>query len=283
MASAFTAGWTCATFDQVWKKAFPLDPPPLQVMSREEQATLERFRADTSPDKSRYQFGGEPVGAAEVFDRPLLCFHDARVVAAYKLQIERILKTPGVRGVAFDFFGYQNYRSCCCPLSRRLLKAYGEKHPELSPQEAEDRFSLETLVDFYNVLSAHARGFRPDAKVITHVYPVYRKEPLYGNRLDVDVCAQTAAWFFEPYWSEDKIRAYSRIIARDANKYYPRPQGAALIGYYATPHGKSKERLTRELQAILDGGCLRVHVCSLEHVVNNPEASAVFRSFFGKQ
>jgi hypothetical protein len=49
------------------------------------------------------------------------------------------------------------------------------------------------------------------------------------------------------------------------------------------PCGKSKERLTGELQAILDGGCTRVQVCSFMDVIDNPEASAVFHSFFGKQ
>jgi hypothetical protein len=110
---------------------------------------------------------------------------------------------------------------------------------------------------------------------------VYLPEPLYGNRLDLDVCAQTGAWFFEPFWSLDKIRAYSRIIAKDANRYCRRPRGAALIGVGKYPL-KSGERLAAELQAILDGGCSDVHVCSLGEVLDTPETAEVFRRFFGR-
>lgn len=267
----------------VWGRAFPGVEPPLQIMSPEEQEALKRLQADKTPGRSHYQYGGEPANDLEVLEVPLLCFHDPRVIEAFKRQIEEILKIPGVRGVAFDYFGYQNYRCCHCPLSQEQLKAYRLKHPKLSLEEALDRFSLETLVQFNNVLSAYVRRVRPEARVITHVYPVYLKEPLYGNRLDLDVCAQTAAWFFEPFWSLEKIRSYSQTIVRDENRYHRRPKGAALIGYSArTTPLKSKERLTAELQAIMDGGCTRVHVCSINDVLGNPDAYEVFRSFFGR-
>lgn len=259
-----------------WKQTYPDSAPPLQVMSAVEEEVRKRIQADPTPDKSRYQFGGEPVNDTEVLVTPLLCFHDPRVMEVCKRQIEEILKVPRVKGVAFDFIGYQNYRCCRCPQSQTLLAAHLQKHPGDSPE----RFALETLVDFNNRLAAHARAVNPAAQVITHVYPTFLPEPLYGNRLDVDVCAQTAAWFFEPFWSTEKIRGYTRTITNEAHRHYPRPHGAALIGY-SRQSVKSAERLTAELQAILDGGCSRVHVSSFEEVLTASDAAEVFRKFFG--
>jgi len=192
------------------------------------------------------------------------------------------LSFPGVKGVAFDYFGYQNYRCCLCPMSQKLFKTYWVQHPELSRELALQHFSLDTLVEFNNQLAAYVYLVKPNAKVLTHVYPVYLPEPLYGNRLNLDFCCQTAAWGFEPFWSVEKIKAYSRIISQEANRYYTRPHGAALISYdpYQKP-AKSGERLTAELQAILDGGCSYVEVYSLNEVLANPEAAKIFRSFFG--
>jgi len=264
-----------------WKKAYPDSKPPLQVMNAAEEEALKRIQADKTPGKSQYQSGGEPVNKTEVLTTPLLCFHDPRVLEAFKQQIDEMLSFPGMKGVAFDYIGYQNYRCCLCPVSQAQFAAYRKKHPELSRELAQKCFSLETLVDFNNKLADYVRMVCPDAKVITHVYPVHLPEPLYGNRLDLDVCAQTAAWYFEPFWSVDKIKAYSRVIAKEANQYYSRPRGAALIGVADGSPAKSRERLTAELQAILDGGCSRVHVCSLNAVLNNPETAEVFHSFFG--
>ena len=265
-----------------WKKAFPQADPPLQVMSPAEQETLEKIQADKTPGKSRYQFGGEPVNEREVLETPLLCFHDPRVIDAFKKQIREMLSFPGVKGVAFDYFGYRNYRCCLCQTSQIQFEAYQNKHPGLPREQALERFSLETLVNFNNRLSAYARTVNPEAKVITHIYPVFLAEPLYGNRLDLDVCAQTAAWYFEPFWSTEKIKAYAHIIANEANRYHPRPHGAALIGVGKYPL-KSGGRLTAELQAILDGGCPRVHVCSFNDVLTDPEAAKSFQNFFGGQ
>jgi hypothetical protein len=245
--------------------------------------TSPRGRKPIPPGKSQYQYGGEPVQELEVLISPLLCFHDPRVLEAFKKQIDEMLKFSGVKGVAFDFIGYRNYTCCRCATSMAQLEVFRKKHPDLSQEQSLQRFSLETLVEFNNRLSAHVRASTAEARVITHVYPVFLPEPLYGNRLDVDVCAQTAAWYFKPYWSLEKIRAYSGVIARDATRYHPRANGAALIGVDRRAHStKSPERLAEELQAILDGGCSRVQVCATAVVLKDPETAAVFRRFFGR-
>ena len=265
-----------------WKKAYPDVDPPMQVMNADEMAAFDRLKADKTPDKSGYQWGGEPHGKREVLLTPLMCFHDPRVLDAFKKQMDEMLAFPGVAGIAFDYVGYQNYTCCRCPTSLAQLAAYRQKHPELSEEEARKRFSLETLVDFNNQLSAYIYKVKPDAKVMTHVYPVYLPEPLYGNRLDLDECCQTAAWFFEPFWSTEKITSYSRIIVDEANRYHKRPVGAGLIGVGRRP-AKSPERLLTELSAILAGGCTHVHVCALNEVLKNPESAEVFKRFFTRK
>lgn len=268
---------------KAWKAAHPDLEPPLQVMTEQEDAALQRILADKTPDKSRYQWGGEPVQELEVLTTPLLCFHDPRVLAFFQKQTEQMLAFEGAAGVAFDFIGYRNYHCCHCPLSRQLAEQYQREHPELSPEAALQRFSLESLVRFNNDLAAHVRRVQPQARVITHIYPLYQPEPLYGNRLDVDVCGQTAAWFFAPYWSPRKISDYTRVIVQEARRHHARPVGAVLIGYDDKLQPvKPAEQVRLELQAILDAGATRVHVCSLNSVLRQPDVAAVFAEFFAE-
>lgn len=266
-----------------WKKRYPGTAPPLQVMSPEEDLALRRLEEDASHGKSGYQYGGEPHLDVEVLQCEMLCFHHPEVVECYKRQIEEILRVPGLRGIAFDFFGYRNYRCCRCPRSMEQFQEFAGSHPKLSAESALVQFSLSTLVDFNNELAAHSRSVRPDVMVTTHVYPVFLAEPLYGNRLDVDVCGQTAAWFFEPYWEREKIRKYSQVIFGKEKAHHARSEGCAMIGVYDKPEkfsAKNPQRIVEELQAILDGGGDRVQVCSLNDVLNNQELAAVFRRFF---
>ncbi|MHB9025498.1 MAG: hypothetical protein ACYC7E_15235 [Armatimonadota bacterium] len=277
-------GLVCPLDSGAWKKRYPDAPIPWQVMNRQELDAYARMKkAPSNPLNPTSQEGGEPVEELEVLGNQILCFHDPRVEACLADALVMVLKVPGVRGVAFDVFGYQNYRCCRCPLSEKLFAEFQRQHPELSREVARDRFSLETLVGFINRLASHARQASPRARTMIHIYPVFLPEPLYGNRLDIDFCGQTAAWFFLPFWSNEKISAYSRIIARDARRYYRRPYGSALLGYYNMPDRytvKSPEQVERELQAIFAGGCNSVMVCSLGNVLKTPETAAVFKRYF---
>ena len=271
-----------------WKKRHPDIPPPLQVMSAEENAALKRLEADKRPGKGEYQFGGEPLpDHREVLLSEMLCFHRPEVVAFFKEEIKDALAVKGLKGIAFDFFGYRNYRCCRCEYSMKLFRQYRKEHPALAAEQALNKFSLDTLVAFYNELADYARSINPGVKVATHVYPVFLPEPLYGNRLNVDYCGQTAAWYFYPFWSPDKIRRYAYVISAEAKKYHPNAEGVALIGIHTRPQRlgpvKTPERIARELQAILDGGCTRVQVCSMNDVLRDEKIAAVFKRFFGRK
>ncbi len=249
-----------------------------QCMSPEEEKALEAIAADKSPSRGGYQFGGEPLpGRLDVLQTRLLCFHRPEVAAWAKRQVREMLeRCPDLTGVALDYFGYQNYRGCGCPVSMRAFEealAAGAPWAALPRDAALDAFSLETLVAFTNEVADEARAVRPSVKVAIHVYPVFLPEPLYGRRLKVDYCCQTAAWFFEPYWPDEKIRRYARTIATDRNPDYPPYRGVPFVGVYVgrTYADKKADRLARELSLIrLGAGTDSLSVCSFNDLALTP-------------
>jgi len=262
--------------------------PFRQVMEPGDDKQFVELNADADPAKHGYQFGGEPVpGNHDVLLTPLLCFHRPEVKAFAQQQIrERLEVCPALTGVAFDYFGYQNYRCCHCPQSEKLFAEYRQAHPDLPPDKALDQFSLETLVTFNNELATYVRQLRPGAKLATHVYPVFLPQPLYGNQLDVDYCCQTVAWFFQPYWSAEKIRQYTHTVVDEQARYHPRAVGIPFVGgYVGRPFGdKSPERLAEELRVIWEAGkTSRLSVCSFNEFVDHPEVRLVVKQALSEQ
>ena len=97
-----------------------------QVVSPAEAEKARRLKDDKAPDKHGYQYGGEPVNdQSDVFEGELLCFHRPEVVEACGRKLEDVLRRcPGLAGVAFDYFGYKNYRCCHCPFSEKMFEEY---------------------------------------------------------------------------------------------------------------------------------------------------------------
>lgn len=243
-----------------------------QRMTPEEERLFLIDRKAEMPDPGGYQFGGEPLPEHhEVLATPLLCFHRPEVVAYRKAQIRKVLEEhPGLAGIAFDFYGYQNYHCCYCPCSVALFereRAAG-KYPDMSRNVAWRKFSEDTLIAFYNEMADYVRSLNPKLRTAAHVYPVYLPDPLYGNRLDIDECAQTVAWFFPPYWSKDKIIDYTRIVVRDADRYYPRQIGVPFIGVYM--RAKPVEQFRRELETIRAHSNGDLSLCGFADIVADP-------------
>jgi hypothetical protein len=153
------------------------------------------------------------------------------------------------------------------------MAAFRGARPGVAEDRARDEFSRDSLVDAINELAAFAREVKPGAKVAIHVYPVFLPEPLYGNRLDVDYCCQTVAWFFEPYWSREKIVRYTRAVVGGQNDHYPRPMGIPFVGIYVGRRSadKSPERLFEELATVrAAGGTSSLSVHAFNDVVAHP-------------
>ena len=254
---------------------------PWQVISEAQQCAARFISAGNNASVVPYQWGGEPVMTDEVLVHKILCLNNKQFRDKFKGYIDQILSVEGIEGIAFDGVGYQNYRCCYCKHCRELLAEYRESHKKLSEAEAEVSFFRESLVDYINSLADYARSKRPGIKTTLHIWPVFASEPLYGNRLDVDYCGQTAAWF--TLWPEEKIAEYSRVISEQANKFYPRKEGVAMIGYYDRPGSfgyKDAQRVDMELRTILANGCRRVQVCETKDVLDNEEVAGIFSKYF---
>ncbi len=203
------------------------------------------------------------------------CISGDDAMEAAKKRLKELCEMSNVDGIAFDYIGYENFRDCKCAVCDQACRAY--LATETLPDTFKNRqgFFLKQLVDYNNKLVAYIKELRPEFKVMTHIYPNFAPEPLYGNRLKVDFCAQTASWYF--LWPQDKIAKYAETIKKDAG-------GVSFMGYYDSrkhpefPY-KSPERIALELSTMLEHGSDMLSVCGFNDVMNNPEAANVFRRY----
>jgi len=264
--------------------------PLAQVMSAEDEAAQSRLQAATDPKKNGYQFGGEPLPTRRdpaspdhdvLWNVRLPCFHRPETVAWCRKRISEMLTAcPDLTGVGLDFFGYQNYRCCLCPRSRELLETYCRQHPDVPRERAREEFSRDSLVGTINDLSRFARGARPGVQVTIHVYPTFLPEPLYGWRLDVDTCCETVAWFFEPYWSAEKVADYTRRVTRREGRTFAGSRGVPFFGLYVgrPDADKPPERLAEELAIIRrSAGLSALSVCSFNEFVKHEAMRRVMK------
>lgn len=270
-----------ADIRRLWPRHYPDEPIPWQVLDAGQEAALAFINAGRNRFIIPYQWGGEPVMENEVLYQRIACFSNRKVIDLLKTLIDDILSVSGIGGLAMDGFGYQNYHRCYCERCERLLQEFKQHTPEVANEEAEVIFFRQLLVDVINELASYARTRDPKVKTTLHIWPVFAPEPLYGNRLDVDFCGQTAAWY--TLWPQQKIAEYSRITVEDARKHFPRQTGVGMIGYYDMPGRfpvKSPEVVEMELSTMIENGCRRIQVCGTQDVINNPEVAAVFRRIF---
>ena len=134
-------------------------------------------------------------------------------------------------------------------------------------------------MDYNNELVDYVHTLKPDAKTVNHIWPVFMPEPLYGNRLKMDFCGQTAAWYF--YWDPWRIEKYSRVISGEQNKYWNDVKGVPFIGYYDSLEFpvKTPAKVESELRAILRGGSTCLMMCGFNDLLKNEDVCAVFERY----
>jgi len=267
---------------KLWAARHPDRPMPWQVMTADEEAALTFITAGRNRYIIPWQWGGEPVMTNEVLANRIVCLSSVEARELFEPVIDTIAAVPGLAGLAFDGFGYQNYRRCHCERCEGLLAVYAAAHPELPAEQAEVAFFRDLLVEYLNYLADYARSRRADIKTAIHIWPAFAPDPLYGNRLDVDYCGQTAAWYM--LWPEEKIAQYSRTIVQDAQRYHERQQGVGMIGYYDRPGDfpvKDAARVDLELRTMIENGVRHIQVCSSLDVVRNEAIAEVFRRYCG--
>ena len=117
-----------------------------------------------------------------------------------------------------------------------------------------------------------------------HIYPEFRPDPLYGNRVKADFCGQTVAWYFE--WPLEKIIRYTRFVLDHANDFHPGAAGIPFVGVNSDRNRslafKSPEQLDRELALIVAAGGDTLMVCNGSAMLV-PGYFEVFRKYCGKK
>ncbi|MDD2707049.1 MAG: hypothetical protein PHV34_03495 [Verrucomicrobiae bacterium] len=233
--------------------------------------------------------GGEPPSANDIGKvisrkQPGCCFVQPDCLENTKKTMAKAFQ-DGFDGIAFDFFGYDNFHGCYCPLCNELREKYITSHPGMERQEADHRFSEDMIVKFHVDAVAYARSIKADAKTTCHIYPSFYPNLLYGNRLPVDYCGQTVAWFFKPHWPLEKIKKYSDIVVREEALYHPNSKGSPFIGFYCKDKFKddvrSAERIREEIQIIKSSGAQGIQMVEMGHILADPGVSKVIAQELG--
>ena len=227
---------------------------------------------DRSKDDPEYpfQYGGEPaLGNKEILHMNLACPRDPGVVA-YGVAEAIKYQQLGYDGICWDFIGYRNYRSCECAVCKESLAGLQTR----GTVSSED-FYLSSLTDLYSRLCNETKKSAPGLLITAHIYPVYLPEIHYGNKVSVDYCGETVAWFFQPHWTFEKIRRYSRK-ALELSGGSGQTEAMPMIGFYSDGEfgrdRKSPERLERELQILQTEGAKHLMMCELGHLLRSPGA-----------
>ena len=209
------------------------------------------------------RFGGEPSAPLDLCATLIGCFlSDTNCVLA-KAKIDRTLAAnPDAEGIAFDYIGYTNFRSCECDDCRARLAAYLKKLGLEENENSRNGFFRISLVSYINTLVDYVHGIRPGMKVTIHLYPVFLPDPIYGKDLRADTVQETVAWYFQ--WPDAKIADYTRRI--HAGERQPGSVSVPFVGLNAATGQalahKTPARLEEELRIILAAGGRRLGVCN---------------------
>ena len=167
--------------EKIWSAKYPEKPFPWQIISETETATATFLSAGRNKYLVPHQWGGETVLANEVLINKILCFSNIEGRALFEPIIDRIVTVPGIGGLAFDGFGYQNFHACHCAACQKGLVEYRTKHPEMSQEVSSNCFYRDLLVGYINHLANYARSKDTTIKTTIHIWPVFVPEPLYSK------------------------------------------------------------------------------------------------------
>ena len=116
---------------------------------------------------------------------------------------------------------------------------------------------------------------------MTHCHPVFLPDPFYGRQARVDYCAITVSWFFQPFWSLEKVRQYTRGTVAGPYRF-PAAVGMPMIGCYTSGamarHRKSPARVKAEFEILREAGARSVMVCELGDILSDPELRDAVRA-----
>ena len=191
---------------------------------------------------------------------------------------DRVSETLAIAdGVAFDGVGFRNRYACFCDRCEGIREEMMEENPALHKADVMAQVSEESLVKVSQILYAHAKLVKPEAIVMNHLWPPFRPNPYYGNRLKLDYCSQTISWFYKPTWSLDRVEfeaaEMKRLEDRSANVFVP------FIGVYDDPYlVRSAERIAKELEIAGKYADGHVVFCNLKTLKRYPKIREVVKA-----
>ena len=201
-------------------------------------------------------------------------------------QLDAILDTAPAEaaGIYVDYIGYMNHRGCYCEECLRRYQDYLKERKLVDTQENKDRFYRDQLVDYYNRVVDYVKRNRPNFKVVVHIYPEFRPDPLYGNRTKADFCGQTVAWYFK--WPEKQIGKYTQYVVKHAKDHHPGAEGIPFLGLNSNEKSslgfKTSPEVEAELKTILAAGGRTLMVCTGRCIIE-PGYFEIFRKYCGKE
>ena len=216
--------------------------------------------------EKKYRYGGEKEAEMDVLSEGIYCFISDTDFSRSKARLDKILKlaVPGVKGVYFDYIGYINHKGCYCKNCLEKLKDYLKKNNLPDTPANRDVFYRNELVKYYNKAIDYVKSQRPDFKIVAHLYPDFQPDPIFGNRLKLDYCGQTVAWYFK--WPQNKIDRYTRYVVEHAKDHFSFSEGIPFLGISSSKTSslgyKSPADLEKELQTILAAGGRTLMICN---------------------
>lgn len=232
-----------------------------------------------------HRYGGDSVTEIDTLRCDLPCFasDDGLVLTKKKLD-DLLARAPeGVAGVYLDYIGYTNHRGCYCPECLEKLRRFLAERKLADTPRNRAVFYREQLVNYCNAAIDHIKRRRPEFKTVIHIYPEFRPDPLYGNRVKADFCGQTVAWYFK--WQPEKIARCTRFVVEHANDHHPDTVGIPFLGVSTSRNhslaGKTPEEVDAELRLITAAGGRTLMVCNGPAMLV-PGYFEVFRKYCGR-
>ena len=106
--------------------------------------------------EAKCQFGGEPVTMPDLCPRLVECFLSDTNCMMAKAKIDKTLaENPDAEGIAFDYIGFTNFRSCECTDCKARLAAYLKEEGVAEDEAARNRLFRSSLVTYINTLVDH--------------------------------------------------------------------------------------------------------------------------------
>ena len=223
--------------------------------------------------ESNHRFGGEKEAKLDVLAHRIPCFISDTDFSFSRKKLDMLLKKagPGIKGMYLDAIGYTNHRGCYCKNCLKNLKNYLRKNNLPDTQANRDIFYRNELINYYNKVIDYIKLRRPDFKIVAHLWPDFQPDPVFGNRLKLDFCGQTVAWYFK--WKEEKIARYTRFVVEHARDHYSFSEGIPFLGINSSRQTslgyKTPQDLEKELQIILNSGGRTLMICTGAVMIEN--------------